>query len=241
MIDIHNHIIWGVDDGAASLDDSLQMAQQAVKIGIHKIIATPHYHESKFETNVKEVLDKTQQLNNTLKSQNIPLDIIAGQEIRINENLLIDLKSNKIMPINGNSRYILLEFPFHELPYYIINLIVELVDNNYVPIIAHPERNLVIQENYNLLNQLVDKGCILQMNAGSLLNKHSKKAKLTAKYMVKQKKFHILGSDAHDVLNRKFYINKALRKIHNSEFKNYLQINAEAVWQNTKINIFKYF
>lgn len=240
MIDFHNHILWDVDDGPKSIDESIKMVHQAIDKGIDFIITTPHYYEGKFEVAREEIERKANILNQFLIERDLNLKVTWGQEIHLNENLLKKLDHEIIGPIN-NSQYILIELPFIDIPLYTYGFLIELVRKGYKPIIAHPERCKSIQHDAGILERLVDIGCILQLNAGSILGKHGKSAKKLAKFMIKYQKFHIIGSDAHDTKLRPFLIDKALKKVKSVEFKDYLIKNIESLKDNRSIEMFKYF
>ncbi|MCD9063412.1 MULTISPECIES: tyrosine-protein phosphatase [Staphylococcus] len=240
MIDFHNHILWGIDDGPQSIEESLEMIYQAIDKGIDFIITTPHYYEGKFEVNREEIERKANILNQILIERNLNLRIIWGQEIHLNENLLEKIDHEIIGPLDG-SQYILIELSFIDIPLYTYKFLIEIIKKGYNPIIAHPERYKSIQKDVDILEKLVDIGCILQLNAGSILGKHGKSAKKLAKYMIKYHKFHIIGSDAHDTKFRPFLIDKAYKKVKSVEFKDYLIKNVESLISNRSIERFKYF
>lgn len=240
MIDFHNHILWGIDDGPQSIEESLDMIYQAIDKGIDFIITTPHYYEGKFEVTREEIERKANILNQILIERNLNLRIIWGQEIHLNENLLEKIDHEIIGPLDG-SQYILIELSFIDIPLYTYKFLIEIIKKGYNPIIAHPERYKSIQKDVDILEKLVDIGCILQLNAGSILGKHGKSAKKLAKYMIKYHKFHIIGSDAHDTKFRPFLIDKAYKKVKSVEFKDYLIKNVESLISNRSIERFKYF
>lgn len=240
MIDFHNHILWDVDDGPKSIEESIKMVHQAIDKGIDFIITTPHYYEGKFEVSREEIERKANILNQFLIEHDLNLKVTWGQEIHLNENLLKKLDNEIIGPIK-DSQYILIELPFIDIPLYTYGFLIELVRKGYKPIIAHPERCKSIQHDAGILERLVDIGCILQLNSGSILGKHGKSAKKLAKFMIKYQKFHIIGSDAHDTKLRPFLIDKALKKVKSVEFKDYLKKNIESLKDNRSIEMFKYF
>lgn len=240
MIDFHNHILWGVDDGPKNIEESIEMIYQAIDKGIDCIFTTPHYYEGKFETTREEIEKKTNLLNQILIERNLPIRLIWGQEIHLNENLFEKLDHEIIGPLS-NSQYILIELPYMDMPLYTYEFLIKVINKGYKPIIAHPERYKAIQQDVNILERLVDIGCILQLNAGSILGEYGKTSKKLAKFMIKHKKFHIIGSDAHDTILRPFLIDKALKKVKSKEFKDYLINNVESVKESRKIHLFKYF
>lgn len=241
MIDIHNHIIWGIDDGSKSLEESLEMARYAESIGIKKIITTPHFKTNVFESDKYEILEKVAILNESLKEANIDIVVQGGQEIHLDENFYKYLESDRLLTIGNHQQYILVELPFRDYPYYIHDMLVTLVDKGLTPIIAHPERNARIRQHLDMLTQLVETGCLLQMNAASILGEYGSDVKKAAKYMIKNKHMHLIGSDAHNNVKRKFCIEKCYKKIKDEAFKAYLKNNSEKVWQEKEIDAYRYF
>lgn len=124
MIDIHCHILPGVDDGAQTMEESLEMAKEAVKEGITSIIATPH-HNSSYQNEKLEILSKVNELNIRLKEEAIPLTILSGQEVRIYGELLEDLEKGTILPL-CESQYLFIEFPSNHVPRYAERLLFDI-------------------------------------------------------------------------------------------------------------------
>ncbi|MCJ1655234.1 hypothetical protein MT340_000350 [Staphylococcus sp. NRL 16/872] len=240
MIDIHNHLIWGVDDGARDIDETINMIETAYAQGITRIIATPHFYIDTYEPNKEDLYEKKVLLEDRLGELNLPVSIKIGEEIYLEPASFEKIESNIALSID-NLKYILVEFSFNDISLFIFELLVKLVDMGYIPIIAHPERYKSVQTDFSLLEKFVDTGCILQLNGGSILGNHGRGAKKAAKYMVKHRLFHIVGSDAHNDTNRPFVIAKAFKKIKDQDFKNFLETNAEAIWNNQRIDSYRYF
>src|SRR5699024_7756001 len=117
MIDIHSHILPGVDDGAQTESDSIAMALQAVEEGIETIIATPHNHNGQFKTTREMILSEVDKLNTLFEQEGIPLMVLPGQEKRINGDLLTELKNGELVPLN-ETKYLFVEFPSGSVPRY---------------------------------------------------------------------------------------------------------------------------
>ncbi|MBO1198293.1 capsular biosynthesis protein [Staphylococcus simiae] len=240
MIDFHNHILWGIDDGPKNIEESIEMVYQAVDKGIDYIITTPHYYEGKFEATREEIERKINILSQAIIERDLPIKLIWGQEIHLNEKLFEKLDQGIIGPLSS-SQYILIELPFMDIPLYTYEFLIKVINMGYKPIIAHPERYKAIQQDINILERLVDIGCVLQLNAGSILGEYGKSSKKLAKFMIKHQKFHVIGSDAHDTKLRPFLTDKALKKVKSKDFKDYLSNNVESIKENRKIELFKYF
>jgi protein-tyrosine phosphatase len=151
MIDIHCHIIPGVDDGPKSLTGSLELARLAESEGITKIIATPHHQHPAFENDGYSVLRKVEELNQALQEANIDLIVSPSQEVRIHGEMVRNLELGDVLPMTPGSNYILVEFPANSVPHYTSRLFYDLQMKGYTPIIAHPERNKVFTENPAIL------------------------------------------------------------------------------------------
>ncbi|QFK72934.1 tyrosine protein phosphatase [Pradoshia sp. D12] len=212
MIDIHSHILPGVDDGAQSLKDSIDMARLAVSEGIDTIIATPHHKNGAYENIRTKLLPEIDQLNEHLEKNQIPLKVLPGQEVRVYGELLEDLEQGLIQTINHSS-YLLIEFPSNHIPRYASTLFFELQQKGINPILVHPERNMAIVENPNLLYDFVQKGVSTQLTCGSIAGKFGKKIKKVSMDLLSSNLIHFVSSDAHNVSTRQFWMNQALDEI----------------------------
>src|SRR5690606_11132250 len=146
MIDIHSHILPGIDDGPKTMLDSLVMAQDAVNKGIHTIIATPHHQNGRYSNSKSDIELHVSKLNNQLQIENIPLTVLVGQETRLNSDIMTEVKSGDIATLK-NTKYVIIEFPPREVPHYAEQILFDIQVAGYIPIIVHPERNLQIAEN----------------------------------------------------------------------------------------------
>lgn len=209
MIDIHSHILFGVDDGPKELQQTLKMLQHAVDEGITAIIATSHsfhpqYHVSP-ETVYKQIAIIQQQVN----KYNIPLKIYAGQEVRLVGDLSTLLDEKKALSL-ANSKYMLIELPSNTIPFYTKEIIIKLKLKGITPIIAHPERNKIIAENPSKLEELVRVGAMTQITAGSLAGQFGKKVQKISLDLVKANLIHTYGSDVHNLTTRPFLFSAGL-------------------------------
>ncbi|MGE7904398.1 tyrosine-protein phosphatase [Peribacillus sp. NPDC094092] len=237
MIDIHSHILPKMDDGAGNIQESIEMARKAVDQGISNIIATPHYNKGIYENDKEKVVKETAKLNLVLDDLEIPLKVWPGQEIRISDELSDDYDNNEIMGLNG-SQYILLELPSNHVPRYTERLIYDLQMKRMTPIIAHPERNLEIIKNPQLLKELIWKGAYSQITAGSITGKFGWRTKRFSKYLVHSGLTHFIASDAHNGGKRGFQIREAhklIEKNFGQEMVDAFNENAENVLYGLKV------
>ncbi|MFS0774801.1 CpsB/CapC family capsule biosynthesis tyrosine phosphatase [Neobacillus sp. 3P2-tot-E-2] len=228
MIDIHCHILPGVDDGAQSLSDSLHMARIAVEQGIHKIVATPHHLTSSYENPKQSIITRVQELNEALRKERIELEVLPGQEVRIHGEMVDGYASGDILPVN-HTPYVLVEFPSNHVPRYTEKLFYDLQVNGLIPVIVHPERNREIIERPELLYQLVKKGALTQITAGSVCGDFGKKIKNFSLQIIESNLTHFIATDAHNSTNRTFKMREALAIIerrYGNELLYYFEENA---------------
>lgn len=213
MIDLHCHILHGIDDGAKTIDDSIDMARAAVKEGITHILATPHHMVRDWNNEKTKVIKLVNQFQNELDSREIPLTIFPGQEVRLNGKIIEDIKQNKLLFVDEQKNYLLIEFPATSIPHYTEQLFYELQSAGVTPIIVHPERNRAIQERPNRLKNLVDKGALAQLTAASYTGGFGKKIQKLSSQLIETNMVHFIASDAHNISNRSFYMKEAYRKL----------------------------
>lgn len=219
MIDLHCHILPGIDDGAKSMDDSLKMARKAVAQGITHVLATPHYKNGRWDIEKEDILEYVVSLQTELDQREIPLKIFPGQEVRIVGELLEDISANKIQFIDEADRYILIEFPTATIPHFTNRLFFELQKMGITPIIVHPERNHAVLNNPDELLALVEKGALAQVTAGSYVGSFGKKIQKLSHQLIQADLVHFIASDAHNVNSRDFYMSEAFEKL-GKEFGN---------------------
>ena len=212
MKDIHTHILNGLDDGSKTIEESINILKKAKESGITEIVLTPHYiNNSNYNCNNKNKIELFNILQEEVKKNNIDIKLYLGNEVMI-DNDIVDLLNNKeIMSIN-NTRYVLVEFSMDFYNKNLKNFIFDMVRNNYIPIIAHPERYLYVQNDISLLDDFIQMGAILQGNYLSLLSKYGKKSKKTLIKLLKEGKIALLASDIHRS-DSDYYLDDALKKL----------------------------
>lgn len=213
MIDLHCHILPGIDDGAKDIEDSIDMARAAVSEGITHILATPHYKNGHWDNEKKDILALVDELQEELDARDIPLTIFPGQEVRINGELLEDIKEEKIQFIDEGKQYVLIEFPTPSIPAYTESLFFELQKEGITPIIVHPERNHAVLKDPNALLPLIEKGALAQLTAASYTGGFGKNIQKVSKQLVEANLVHFIASDAHNVSSRSLHMKEAYRKL----------------------------
>lgn len=212
MIDMHTHILPGIDDGPSTMAEALAMARLAVKNRIDTVLATPHVSNA-FKNRSDKIRSVCRNFNEVLKNERIALKVLPGAEVRIHSEMLAALDCGQLMTLNDAGKYLLLEMPDHLVPNMIFDLIVELGRKGIIPIIAHPERNLSLQNNLNWLDKLLYAGSLTQITAGSITGRFGRAAFKAAKKMLLAGSVDLVGSDAHSAFDRIPSLLPAIKKM----------------------------
>jgi protein-tyrosine phosphatase len=197
MKDMHNHILFSIDDGSKTIESSIKMLKNAEQSGIDEMILTPHYiYNSRYNANNKKKNELLEELKKKCEEEGINIKLHLGNEVWADEGIPALIKKGEISTLN-NSRYILIEFPLHNEDKRAKNIIFELISHNYVPIIAHPERYDYLKKEPDLVESYLELGALLQGNYLSLFGKYGRHAKKTLKYYIKKGYITCFGSDIH--------------------------------------------
>ncbi|NOU95100.1 tyrosine protein phosphatase [Paenibacillus sp. LMG 31456] len=234
MIDIHSHLLPGIDDGASDMDETVRMAKMAVEEGIHTVICTPHHANGQFMNPGDGVIRLVNEVQIVLNEHDIPLTIYPGQEIRTNLEFMDSFSAKDIIPLYA-SNYILVEFPAREIPKYTEELFHELRVLGMTPIIAHPERNSEIASDPSKLVRLIQLGALAQVTSHSINGMFGPKIQKLSINMCKQQLVHFVSSDAHNSTRRAFGLRAAYSSINSQIGKQqvaYYQMNAEKLVRN---------
>lgn len=194
--DIHSHIMPGVDDGSRDWDESILMLRMAEKENIRKIILTPHQKPDHSCVSVNGIEKRISKLQEELERQHIPIELYTGSELFYSHDLAERLQSGSVCTMAG-SHYILVEFMPDESWAYIRDGLYQLISRGYWPIVAHVERYVQVMQDTERVSELIDMGCYIQVNAGSLAGDWGLGVKRLARKLVKKKLVHFLGTDAH--------------------------------------------
>ena len=213
MIDLHCHLLPGVDDGARTLEDSLAMAQQAVAEGIIHVLVTPHHKNGKYLNPKEAVLEATAALQTELDDRGISLTLYPSQEIRINGELMDDIENGDILFVDEEHRYLLIEFPTLSIPEYTEQLFFKLRQQGITPIIVHPERNQAVIDDPNILLPFIERGALAQLTASSYVGAFGKDIAKLSHLLIEANLVHVIASDAHNVHGRGFHYKKAFSQL----------------------------
>lgn len=239
MIDIHSHIIWGVDDGPSTKQEAMELIRLAAKEGIEQIISTSHALHPSFHADKTEVQEKLKELQQEADSERLGIQLYSGHEIRITEDLVEQLRNKEVMPLH-TSTYVLVEFPSGSVPLFTKEILRQLVRAGYRPVIAHPERNKVFANNIKKLRELVEAGAFAQVTAGSVSGDFGKEIQKISLKMIDEGLIHCYGSDVHDKKVRAYSFDKGLSYL---ETKNrqgiveYFLENNERILENKNLLI----
>lgn len=206
MIDIHAHILPGVDDGSRDIIDSILLAEMAVESGVSTIIATPHSHvRCDAHEHMRRIRDAYRALRAEIEARQLPLVILPGMEVFCCEDLVERFEEGTVLSLNGTDRY-LIEFSFGEDAAQIRRYIEFIRERGGRPVIAHPERYICLQKDLSLAGEWIRLGCQLQMNKDSVFGAFGKKERRTALRLLKKRQYAYVASDAHSPYGRTTYL-----------------------------------
>jgi protein-tyrosine phosphatase len=212
MVDIHCHIIPGIDDGAKDMDMSIDMIKCAQDDGTSTMIATPHYCSGVFENQFSDICLKVDELNQEIQKNGLLVNVLPGQEVLLSKDTIELYKAGEINGLN-KSRYMLIELPFDRMPNYTLEVIYELRILGIVPILAHPERYEFIIQDLTKINEFIEEGCLFQINSHSISGMFGKAVKKTADHLLANRVCHFIASDAHSNRNRRPEINRIIKEV----------------------------
>jgi protein-tyrosine phosphatase len=212
LVDIHCHLLPAIDDGAANLDEAVAMARMAVEDGIQTVIATPHQLGNFPENQGDDIRQRVFALQEQLDSRQIPLQILAGGDVRIEDGMVEAIRSGEVVTLADRRRHVLLELP-HEFYFSLEPVLTQLAGQEISGILSHPERNQGILRQPAVLGSLVEAGCLMQVTAGSLCGTFGKASKKLACQMVCDGLVHFVATDAHGIRVRRPRLSRAFRRV----------------------------
>ncbi len=197
MIDIHNHLLYGIDDGSKSIEESIDVLKDLEQAGYTDIILTPHYiTDSRYDSSRTNNLERLNILKEEVKRNNININLYLGNEIFIDDNIYGLLKDNIISSLNDTD-YLLIELPLSgEFSGY-LEIFKYLISKGYNVILAHPERYISFQDDFNKIYELENIGVYFQSNIDSLVGKYGPKAEEMIIRLLKENKLSFLATDIH--------------------------------------------
>jgi protein-tyrosine phosphatase len=212
FVDIHCHLLPGLDDGAPSLDDALVMAEMAVADGIGTIIATPHQLDTHWRTSGETIRQAAARFQQDLDRRKLPLRVLPGGDVRVEPELMRKIRTGEVLTLADRRRHVLLELP-HAVYVPLDRLLDELGSAGVVVVLSHPERNRGILAQPGVLRPLVERGCLLQLTAGSLTGEFGSHVQRFAESLVQQGLVHFLATDAHGTKARPPVMRPAFERV----------------------------
>lgn len=224
MIDLHSHILYGLDDGAQLLEESIEMCRMSYHDGIRTIVATPHILDGIYENDRSTILPRLQELRTAIKKFGIrssgpggkdfnasthshidasdALEILPGADVHFSSDILHRYEEGEIVTVNDQGRYLMVEFESQGIPYMAEKALFQMLTKGIVPIISHPERNMEIGKEPGRYYEMIRMGCLGQVTAMSLTGEFGSKVMKVAERLLAHRLIHIIASDAHSVRRR---------------------------------------
>ncbi|MER8639790.1 CpsB/CapC family capsule biosynthesis tyrosine phosphatase [Mesorhizobium sp. M1273] len=209
MIDLHSHILPGLDDGSPNLAESLEMARLAVADGTTHMACTPHVTPGVHENRTSNIVRAVQELDHALRRAAIPLALYVGADIHVAPDLPDQLALGSVPTLN-KSRYFLFEPPHHVLPPRLEDLALRLIKAGFIPILTHPERLTWIKANYDVVERLNALGCLIQLTADSIVGAFGRTALYYSEKLIDEGRVDIIASDTHSATRRRPGLSQAV-------------------------------
>jgi protein-tyrosine phosphatase len=221
VIDLHSHILPGLDDGAATIEDALAIVRAAAADGVRVLAATPHVRAD-FPTTVEQMRDAVDEVRREVARAGLPVEIVRGGEIALGRLRESSVETLIGFGLGGNPEFLLVEFPYEGWPLDLAERLSALLAAGVRPVLAHPERNPDVQAAPGRLAQLVAEGALVQLTASSLSGAHAGAAGRTAKSLLDQGLAHLVATDIHRASGRRSGMSDARRAIHDASLARWL-------------------
>jgi len=224
MIDLHTHILCELDDGAKTIDESIEMCRISYQDGIRTIVATPHILPGIYKNDRPTILSKVQELQSAIKKLGVrssefgvqnpdpmtqrpndsidALKIIPGADVHFSSDILLRYERREIVTVNDQGRYLMVEFASQGIPYQAEEVLFKLLTKGIIPIISHPERNMEIGQKPRRYYEMIRMGCLGQITAMSLTGDFGSGIKRIAEKLLSKRLIHIIASDTHSTHRR---------------------------------------
>ena len=224
MIDLHAHILPQLDDGAETLDESIEMCRRSYQDGIRIMVATPHILEGIYPNRRSTILAKVQELNEALTKCGVQnscasthprldaLTILPGADVHFSLDMPQLCENGDIVTVNDKGQYLMVEFDSQGIPYHAEDVLFRLMTKGIIPIITHPERNFEIGQRPQRYGEMIRMGCLGQVTAMSLTGGFGAGVKRIAEKLLKNRLVHIIASDTHSVTERPPILSMAVRE-----------------------------
>lgn len=212
MIDLHCHILPGLDDGPQWLEESLAMAETAMEDGIRTVVATPHTGDGLYANPLDKVRSALSSLKEALLERGLHLDLHIGGDVHVRPDMMRAVRAGEAITVDNAGKYLLLELPSLSIPSGVREEIFQLRIHGITPIITHPERNQVIIRDPLVLEEMVSMGALAQLTAMSLTGGFGGIVREAAEYLLTRRLVHVIASDAHSAVHRPPILSRALER-----------------------------
>ncbi len=236
MTDIHSHLLFNIDDGSKSINESVEILRKMKSIGYDNVILTPHYiRDSKYNSSKKNNIKLMKELKRALVENNIEINLYLGNEIYIDDNIDVLLKNNEVSSLN-DTNYLLIELPISGEYSGYEEIFKDLMDKGFQVILAHPERYLSFQKDFSRIYELENLGVLFQSNLLSILGGYGRSAKKLMKRLLKEKKISFLATDIHHMFSDNYSFSKVQKKLlkylSEKELSELVDINSQKIIMN---------
>lgn len=195
--DLHSHLIAGIDDGVRTIEESIAIIKNLQKLGYQKLVTTPHIMNHKFPNNKEIIISNYNKLKDELVKQNIDIEIQVAAEYYYDEHFIELIRKEDLLTFGDN--YILFELSYTTTPFGLEQIVYELLNHGYKPILAHPERYTYYSHSLEKYHNLKELGLLFQINLNSLNKFYGRNPKIAAEYLVQNGLVDFLGSDIHSM------------------------------------------
>lgn len=227
MIDLHCHILPGIDDGSPDIETSLKLAKVAVEQGITHMLLTPHHMDGDYLNHKADVVEKTRTFQEALDCNQIRLTVFPGQEVHITGELIQATDRDDILFADESNRYLILELPHNEVPEYTEKMLFALQTRGITPILVHPERNQGFMQDPDKLYEFVSQGCLTQLTASSYVGVFGEHVQKFTEQIIDAGLGFVFASDAHNLKGRNFKMTQAFEKLEKNKGKRFVEIYQE--------------
>jgi len=213
MVDLHAHVLPGLDDGPRSMAEAVEMCRLAAADGTRALVATPHVMKGVYDVTREQILDGVRRLAEALSREKVGLRVLPGADIHADADLLEAARAGELMTVADGGRYVMIELDGQHLPSGVEQLFFALQLRGLTPILSHPERNVEVQRNPGPLERLVRGGLVTQITAGSLTGLFGEASARCARHLLKRNLAHLVASDAHSCARRPPGLSEARREV----------------------------
>lgn len=202
MIDLHAHVLPGLDDGPRTIRDALALLRQMADQGITSVVATPHMRDGHYDVTVDQMHREVERLNRAAVDEEIPITVLPGGEVALVPDVSEAIRCGTVPSLGALGRFVLIEMPFQNVPVGVRQVLFAVQLQGVTPVLAHPERSFPIQRVPSSIEPFVRAGALVQINAESVVGRGGRDAERTAARLLERGLVHVVASDAHDAVER---------------------------------------